>query len=155
MAASKKEKKIKVAASLKDSNIRQVNDPTIYYKKHPSWSFLTCDSEAWPFNASNVGDSFWSEIMPRLISWESMTWNDILLVNKKSNHSIDPSSLSKAAQDRLVEKKCEAGSIVSLRLSGAHRLYGYITDGIFYVLWYDSDHGDNPTCVCRSHKKHT
>lgn len=155
MAAFKKEKKIKAVHSLNECTIRQISDPFIYYEKNPSWSFSTCDSEAWAFDSTNVGDSFWSEIMPRLISWESMTWKDILLVNKKNNHSIDPHSLSKIAQDRLAKKKCEAESIISLRLNGTHRLYGYITDGIFYILWYDSNHGDNSTCVCRSHKKHT
>lgn len=39
--------------------------------------------------------------------------------------------------------------------SGISKIYGYMTGRVFNVLWYDDDHGDNSTCVCRSHLKHT
>lgn len=68
---------------------------------------------------------------------------------------MDVSTLNKIAVDRLNELEIEVDSLVSLTLSGTHRLYGYIVDAVFYVLWYDDNHGDNATCVCRSHKKHT
>lgn len=57
--------------------------------------------------------------------------------------------------DRLAEKYIELDSIISLRLTGKHRLYGYIQKSTFYVLWYDDNHGDNNECVCRSNLKHT
>ena len=49
----------------------------------------------------------------------------------------------------------EAESLISLRLTGNHRLYGYMTGRVFNVLQYDNNHGDNSTCVCRSYLKHT
>ena len=84
-----------------------------------------------------------------------MFLNDILVAAKKQNHSIEPASLNKSARDRLVQLRLELGSIISLRISGNHRLYGYMVGRVFCILWYDDDHGDNSTCVCRSKRKHT
>ena len=78
-----------------------------------------------------------------------------LLRTKKQNHSLDLDDLNKIAQDRLAEKYIEAEALISLRITGNHRLYGYMTGSVFNVLWYDDDHGDNSKCVCRSYLKHT
>ncbi len=102
-----------------------------------------------------MGSLFWTEILPRLKSLESQTWSEILVRDKKQNHSLDLSELNKVAQDRLASKYIEAESLISLRVTGSHRLYGYMTGRVFNVLWYDDDHGDNSTCVCRSRLKHT
>ena len=92
--------------------------------------------------------SFWKFI-------EKRTWQDILVKAKKENHGIDVNDLNKCARDRLVELRIEAESLISLRYNGKSRLYGYIIDGMFVILWYDCNHGDNNTCVCRSRLKHT
>lgn len=97
----------------------------------------------------------WDEILPRIKALESQTWNEILVRDKKLNHSINVEELSKIAQDRLANRFIEAESLISLRVTGNHRIYGYMTGRVFNILWYDDDHGDNKTCVCRSHLKHT
>lgn len=58
-------------------------------------------------------------------------------------------------ENRLEEQHIEWDSLYSLRVMGTHRIYGYIIDAVFYILWYDDMHGDNNSCVCRSYKKHT
>ena len=83
------------------------------------------------------------------------TWSEILVKDKKQNHSIIVNDLNKSAQDRLASKYIEAESLISLRLTGNHRLYGYMTGRVLNVLWYDDNHGDNNACVCRSYLKHT
>ena len=83
------------------------------------------------------------------------TWREILVDSKKQNHSIEVGSLNKAASDRLVELYVEAEALISLRLTGTHRVYGYIKGAVFNILWVDLEHGDNTACVCRSRKKHT
>lgn len=74
---------------------------------------------------------------------------------QKQNHSINVGELSKAASDRLMELYIEAESLISLRLNGTHRIYGYMNGAVFNILWVDLEHGDNAACVCRSYKKHT
>ena len=154
MAACKK-KKVKQVKNPDTKVIREGGNPNSYYMQHPTWCFSKADNEKWAFSQNHIGEIIWTEIIPRLVGFESQTWKEILVGDKKSNHSIDVNELNKCASDRLAELHIEAESVISLRLSGKHRIYGYIINGTFYILWYDEDHGDNNTCVCRSHLKHT
>ena len=81
-----------------------------------------------------------------LKEWENRTWNEILVISKKENTK---------AKDRLDDLMLEVKAIISMRINATHRLYGYRIGSVFYILWFDNNHGDNDTCVCRSRKKHT
>lgn len=89
------------------------------------------------------------EIIPKLISFEGRQWSEILQ-DKKHNHWISCSKLIKEAQDRLDELHLQYDELFSLRLTGRLRLFGYIENGIFYIIWHDPDHE-----ICPSVKKHT
>jgi len=155
MAASKRNKQIKQKQIPKGNVIGQVGNPDQYYSENPAWSFSNIDQDMWSFTQQHIGDFIWTEILPRLKSLETQTWSEILVRDKKMNHSINVYELNKTAQDRLTEKYIEAESLISLRITGNHRLYGYMSGRVFNILWYDDDHGDNNTCVCRSYLKHT
>ena len=155
MAGSKKDKRIRQKEVPKGKSIAQGGDPEQYYSQNPAWTFANSDQEMWPFTQEHIGELIWDEILPRLKALESQTWNEILVRDKKLNHSINVEELSKIAQDRLANRFIEAESLISLRVTGNHRIYGYMTGRVFNILWYDDDHGDNKTCVCRSYLKHT
>lgn len=155
MAGFKKDKHIRQKEVPKGKSIEQGGNPERFYSQNPAWTFANLDQEMWPFTQEHIGDLIWNEIFPRLKALESQTWNEILVRNKKQNHSINVADLSKLAQDRLVDKFIEAESLISLRVTGNHRLYDYLSGRVFNILWYDDDHGDNKTCVCRSYLKHT
>ena len=100
-------------------------------------------------------DGVAKNVLPKMYGWESQTWKEIIKP-KKQNHFIQVSTLNKCAIERLEELRIEAESLFSLRIQGKERLYGLIEgDGTFNIIWYDTDHGDNSTCVCKSQKKHT
>ena len=155
MVGSKKNKQIKQKEIPKGKSIAQGGNPEQYYIANPAWSFASSDPDMWSFTQDHIGELIWTEILPRLKALESQTWNEILVKDKKQNHSINVEDLNKVAQDRLAAKYIEAESLISLRVTGNHRLYGYMTGRVFNVLWYDDDHGDNNTCVCRSYLKYT
>lgn len=155
MAASKKDKRIKQRENPKGRSIAQGGDPEQYYSQNPAWTFANSDDQMWAFSKEHIGEAMWTEILPRLKDLETQTWSEIFITGKKQNHSIDLEDLNKAARDRLAEKYIEAESLMSLRITGNHRLYGYMTGRVFNILWYDDDHGDNSRCVCRSKLKHT
>lgn len=155
MVVSKKNKHIKQREIPDNKSVVQIGSPEQYYSDNPAWRFLNSDDEMWSFSANHIGERIWLEIIPHLKAFESQTWGEILINSKKQNHSIKVDALNKAAQDRLSSKYIEAESLISLRLTGNHRLYGYMTGNVFNILWYDDNHGDNKTCVCRSHLKHT
>ena len=155
MAGSKRNKIVRQKEIPGKRQIVQIENPDRYYKEHPAWNFNACDTEMWAFTEECVGDAFWTEVLPFFKNLETQTWNDVLVVAKKNNHSIDVSQLNSAAQKRLADRYIEQDSLISLRLSGTHRIYGYIEGRVFNILWYDNNHGNNETCVCRSTLKHT
>lgn len=139
----------------KDSNIHISNErtpknqevPNSYFSWNPSWNFSKCDFEhsKWSLQNSDV----FQEIIPKLISFERRTWGDIIS-DRKHNHWIDTSKLTKEAQDRLLEIQLFNDSLFSLHLTGTLRLFGYIENGVYYIVWYDPNHE-----ICPSPKKHT
>lgn len=155
MADSKRNKQIKQKEIPKGRRIAQGGNPEQYYVENPAWSFANTDQTMWAFNQENIGDLIWTEVLPYLKALESQTWSEILVRNKKQNHSINVKDLNKVAQDRLAARYIETESLISLRITGSHRLYGYMTGRVFNILWYDNDHGDNKACVCRSYLKYT
>lgn len=130
-------------------------NPSQYYSQNPAWTFANSDQDMWAFSKEHVGEVIWTEIIPRLRALETQTWSEILVRDKKQNHSLDLNDLNRVAQDRLITRYIEAESLISLRVTGTHRLYGYMTGRVFNILWCDDEHGDNSKCVCRSHLKHT
>lgn len=135
-------------------HVAQSENPTSFYQICPSWTFNSCDTEMWGFSENNIGDLFWKEILPFLKGIETQKWQNIL-TKERGNHFIEVRNLTKCARDRLVDLHIEWESIISLRVTGKHRLYGYIANQSFRILWFDTNHGDNETCVCRSNLKHT
>lgn len=155
MVDSKRKKVVKQKEVPKGKFIAQGGDPERYYTEYPAWTFVNADHEMWAVSQDHIGTAIWTEILPRLTALETQTWNEILVRDKKQNHSLNLNELNKVAQDRLSSRHIEAESLISLRLTGKHRLYGYMTGRVFNILWYDKDHGDNDTCVCRSNLRHT
>ena len=155
MADFNRRKEVKQKEVPKGKAVAQGGDPERYYSENPAWTFANADQEMWAFSQKHIGAAIWTEILPRLQALETQTWSEILVRNKKQNHSLDLNELNKVAHDRLASRYIEAESLISLRITGNHRLYGHMTGRVFNILWYDDDHGDNSTCVCRSRLKHT
>lgn len=156
MGASKK-KKVK-PGRVPTANARSVENPDKVLQMHPIWRFSTCDTDfscKWSFHKGRLQDEIWDVILPKLLAYEKMTWGDIFIQGKKHNHSNSVSEMNKAAQDRLAELEIEADALQSLKCGGTRRIYGFLDEAVFNIVWYDDDHGDNMTCVFRSHKKHT
>ena len=131
-------------------------NPESIMSMNPSWSFSAYDkSGRWAFSKERLHDMFWDEILPKLTLFEKMTWGDILIASKKQNHTVEVSGLNKVAQDRLSELGIFRDELVSLRLNGTLRVYGYLSLATLVILWVDDDHGDNQTCVYRSKLKYT
>lgn len=145
-----KKRKIKIDENINFSVEREPKyggNPDSYFSMHPSWNFSKSDLQNTKWSLYN--SDFLNEVLPKLIDFERRIWSDIVS-DKKYNHWIDTSNLIKEAQDRLIELKIFYDSLFSLRLTGTVRLFGYIENGIYYIIWYDQNHE-----ICPSNKKHT
>ncbi len=114
-------------------------------KKHPVWAFGRCDFESskWALDKK----SFWDNVLEKLISYEGMTWSEIQEASggKSKGHGTNNhfeliAEMSKEAQKRAYELRLDVDQLFSLRLAGKERLYGILKNGIFNILWYDSNH---------------
>lgn len=116
----------------------------------PAWKFSLFDPEG-PFgdghdklDRSTVVD----EILPKLKSFESMTWTQIM---QSGSHPISCDRLCKEAEHRLEARSLDDNDeVFSLRLSGRNRIFGIRQNDCLQILWWDPDHK-----VCPSQLKHT
>lgn len=130
---------------------KEIVDAQEYKKKFPVWRFNKYDKEHQKWCLHNK--DFYSELMSKLIAFESMTWHQIEAAsggrsNGTNNHFILVSDLVKEAQKRLEELHLYYDELFSLRLSGKERLFGILEDGVYHILWYDANHE-----ICPSKKK--
>jgi hypothetical protein len=87
----------------------------------------------------------------KLTHFEGRTWGEILVQDKKSNHSVEIDQLCSEAKSRLSEiGQDDIDELVSLRLSARERIWGILDQGILTLLWWDPNHN-----VCPSKLKNT
>jgi hypothetical protein len=116
----------------------------------PAWRISLMEMFS-PFGWRQIEPEKLVEVRAKLRDFESMTWYEILVTAKDRNHAVSVSKLCKEARDRLEEiDQGDLDELVSLRLSGAERVWGIRTGNVFHVLWWDPTHA-----VCPSPKKHT
>jgi len=122
-------------------------NPNSYLDKMPTWRFMKIDAEHEKWSIKKCCD-FNSDVLDKLVDFEQQTWGDITIHAKKKNHHIDVNHLVREAQKRLEALKIYEDQLFSLRLDGTTRLFGILQDGVFNIIWYDSNHE-----ICPSQKK--
>lgn len=119
---------------------------------------MSCDTDEtfdWSFTNEKTKKDFWTKIFPKLRDFERMTWNEIETQDKKRNHRNFIDDMNKEARNRIEDLEIEVDALMSLRLGGKIRIYGYREESVFHLVWYDTTHGNNDKCVVKSTKKHT
>ena len=147
---------IKVASNQKRPT--RITNPESFYDQTPVWSFSLCDfyHEKWGLSSNSQGYEDLSTLLLRLKDFEVKNWKQILSYtsgrkNNTKNHAISINDLDKEAKKRLEEIKLDdRDKLYSLSVTGKRRVWGTISDGIFFIVWYDTEHE-----VCPSKKRHT
>lgn len=126
------------------------SSPTGYYHLRPSWRISKLEMVE-PYGWHIIDIEKLNYIREKLVHFESMTWDEILIKGKKFHHSVATDKLSLEAQRRLREtRQDDIDDIVSLRLTGTERVWGILDQGILNLLWWDEYHS-----VCPSLLKYT
>ena len=114
----------------------------------PVWAFRIADvGGPWCWTRMSAEES--AEVLDRLGSYESMSWQEIDGPSK--SHGVEFGSLAPKAQRRLMEiEQDDAAEYFSLRINAKARLWGIRDQHVLRILWWDPRHE-----VCPSHKKHT
>ncbi len=120
----------------------------------PAWSFEVLDIEGpWGWNNDEVNAIFWTKMVPKLQSFETMTRAEISQAaggrrHGNNHHFVNVEDLTRKAQKRLSEiRQDDIDAIFSFRLTARTRIYGIRESRIFKLLWYDPFHADNRKAV--------
>ena len=104
-----------------------------------------------PFGWHKLNETEIHEMRKKLSNFESMTWNQILVVDRDRNHMVSLDRICKEACRRLEEiKQDDVGEVLSLRLTGVERVWGILEHNVVKLLWGDPLHQ-----ICPSLKKNT
>jgi hypothetical protein len=137
----------KAVKSSKEPRITAGEDPM---RESPAWHISTLETVD-PFGWHRIDTEKLGEVRRKIGDFESMTWNEILVVASHRNHAVSVDRLCKAAQDRLEEiGQGDVDELVSLRLSGPERIWGIRAGRILKILWWDPEHA-----VCPALLRHT
>ena len=117
------------------------------------WAFSIVDQEGtWGWR-TEAARAWWSDILPKLQNFESMTWATIMQAaggraKGTNNHPVPVEELTKQAKNRLLQiKQDDVSELFSLRLDSTKRIYGIRDRRALKLLWYDPYHGDNRRAV--------
>lgn len=94
-----------------------------------------------PFGWHVLDEAKLREIRQKLAHFESMTLNEIFVVNRANNHPVKLADLCPEARERLWKLNLEDTEVIhSLRLSGTERVWGIRELNVLNLLWWDPDH---------------
>lgn len=119
--------------------------------RHLVWRFADADHEGpWAVAGAAEGGVL-QGLLQAMGDFESMTIRELFHTGKEPGKQYDVPALPSATLARLTELEREDETkIARLRITGERRLYGFLRENVFHVLWWDPHHEVYP-----SFKKHT
>jgi hypothetical protein len=122
-------------------------------EQHPSFSFEYADrnsTDEWHFSLD--GDAA-KTVMDFLCEMSRLSWKEIAAQQTggrnrhRKHHEQEVESLCREAQKRFSDLGLDriADSVYRFRLTGESRLWGFVKERTFYVLWWDPSHQVYPT----------
>lgn len=114
----------------------------------PVWLFSMLDTEG-PWGRCGLStECVWSDILPKILNFESMRWSDF---HGDTCHSVEVWKLIPEARKRIEHLNLDdVDELWRFRLTGLQRLWGIREGERFKILWWDPKHE-----ICPSQKKHT
>ncbi|MBS1812786.1 MAG: hypothetical protein JST84_31760 [Acidobacteria bacterium] len=144
---AKKNKQPKYVQQPKIEKKPVTESETSFNQARPAWR-LSLLQLVDPWGWHTLDQAKLIEIQGKLSGFETMTWNEILVVAKKQHHSIPVSDLTKKAQGRLQDiKQDDVDELISLRLQGKERVWGIREEQVLKLLWWDPEHEICPSLL--------
>lgn len=114
-------------------------------KRRPVWRFADIDL-AGDWNPATITPAALTTLIDKLRSFESMTIGEIFSPGGEHGKRYDPGKMPPAARSRLTEiNRDDETEIVRLRCGNKPRLYGFLREHVFHILWWDPEHQVWPT----------
>lgn len=109
------------------------------------WRFSEVDSSG-EWDPSAVKPTEFMNLLKKMAAFESMTIGEIFKPGSEHGKRYPVEGLPSHAQARLAEiERDDETELARLRCGGAPRLYGFLRDHVFHVLWWDPKHAVYPS----------
>ncbi|MFD0405567.1 hypothetical protein [Kitasatospora sp. NPDC127116] len=105
------------------------------------WRFTHVDHDG-PWGLAKLSPAEMEYLLKKLADVEKQTVREIFNQSADLGKHYETHDLpSKAAQERLVELQLSDMTRISrLRFKGKERLFGFLVDNVFHVVWWDPEH---------------
>ncbi len=119
------------------------------------WRFADVDHEgAWGFGVLSGNELV--ELLKHMANFESMTIRELFYMGDEPGKHYAVDALPAEALARLVQLRREdETALARLRTAAKRRLYGFLRDNVFHVLWWDPEHKVYPSKVYPSKPRNT
>ncbi|UYB35516.1 hypothetical protein N9A08_12905 [Arthrobacter koreensis] len=109
------------------------------------WRFGQMDTDG-QWSPTNISPSELANLFDKMTSFETMTIGEIFAPGSEHGKKYAVASMPSAPQKRLSDLQREDETEVArLRCSGPQRLYGFLREHVFHVLWWDPTHAVWPS----------
>lgn len=132
------------ASTVKTPRALYIDDPDAG-ERHPVWRFADHDDEG-THTLGNLDGTGLIGLISKLRSFESMKINEIFAVGSEHGKSYPVEDLPTSVQKRLTALgRDDETEVARLRCGGKPRLYGFLRENVFHVLWWDPEHQVYPS----------
>lgn len=118
----------------------KAQDAQEFMQLKPTWRLGLLEMST-PWGWANVDTETLIKIHRHLCELERLTWHEIMVVRRDSNHKMDVEKLCPDAQKRLIELRLDdIDELFSIRIGKARRIWGIREAAILKLLWWDPEH---------------
>lgn len=104
------------------------------------WRFSDHDDEG-QHTLSAITPAHLVGLLSKLRSFESMTLGELFAPDSEHGKTYTVESMPSEAQKRLTAiGRDDETEVARLRCSGTQRLYGFLRENVFHILWWDPEH---------------
>ena len=109
------------------------------------WRFGWAD-EGGEWDPNNLPPHKLKHLLGKLRSFESMTVNEIFHSGREEGKCYEIAAMGSKVIRRLSElQRDDEDLIYRLRITGPERLYGFLRDEVFHIVWWDPKHQVYPS----------
>ncbi len=133
------------AKPLGEKQPKTASEPPSYNDRKAAWHVGRIQLVE-PYGWNEIPSEQIQYVREKLAHFEKKTWNEIFVVDKKYNHAISVGDLRcKIAKGWMQRNMPDQDSLWTLRFSGAERVWGVYSGGVYQIVFWDPKHRIYPS----------
>ena len=119
---------------------RVASESSLYDERKAAWRVSKIQL-ADPYGWHEIGPNDALQLKRKLADFEKSTWKELFVTNARFNHRIQSDQLKcKIARKWMQDNMPDQPFLWTLRLSGAERIWGILSEGAYQIIFWDPEH---------------